>query len=171
MITAYTDTHSHFHDCFPCESSKRSPASVYWPQVRMQRHCAKKLDDILSIEILNPWPDYILRHVRITFLTALPNAYLGNGRHVVTFSPAHAIEFGDIAYIQPQKTIEYGIIRDIIIVETQVLAAGRQFFAGICFDACALNNHCTEHYGYVLYRSGLLLPTQPYPDDPIAQAA
>lgn len=160
--------HSQFYDCFPCESAQRSSASPYWPQVRMQRYYSShKLDEVLRIEILNPWPDYILRHVRIAFLTALPNAYLGNGRHVVTFHPAHAVDFGDIAFIAPHLHKTRGVMRDIVLVETQALAEGRQFFAGVCFDAFAVKKHNTVHYGYVLYRSGLLVPA-PYSNEPKA---
>lgn len=144
------------HPCTPCEPA-HSAAAAYWPAVLMQRcQLANTQDEFLRVEIRNPWPNLVLRHVKIAFLTTMPNPFVSHGRHAVTFNPAHGIEFGDIVYTNPHEADSMGAIRDIILLETQPLEEGRQFYAGICFDACTARTDRLEHYGYVLFKSGLL---------------
>lgn len=145
---------SGLQECTPCETSPYPETSRYWPRVRMsRRHIAGMPDERLTIEIANPWPDLILRHVKIAFLSASPNAHLKNGSPAVKFAPTHGIEFGDIAYDggKPQS----GIMRDIIMIESQVSREGRQIHAGVCFTACSKDG-AVKHYGYLLFRSNFL---------------
>ncbi|MFN3785421.1 MAG: hypothetical protein ACK4RS_01145, partial [Thiothrix sp.] len=64
------------------------------------RRCylANHADERLSIQILNPHPELILRHVKIAFISANLHAQSRNGMPPVKFAPAHGIEFGEIAY-------------------------------------------------------------------------
>lgn len=143
------------YNCTPCETSPHPETERYWPRVHMCRsRAADHTDERLSIEIINPWPELVLRHVKIAFISTGPNNHLNNGQPVVKFAPAHGIEFGDIAYSSEQE--EKGVIRDIIMMENQRAREGRQFYAGVCFDACSAKTGEVKHYGYLLFRSNML---------------
>lgn len=149
------DIYSDLQACTPCESSPYPASARYWPTVKMCRRRQHGMpDERLSIEISNPWPDLVLRHVKIAFLSTGPNAHLKNGSPAVKFAPTHGIEFGDIAYGGNGKQGR-GVIRDIIMIENQASSEGRQIYAGVCFNACDKNG-VVKHYGYLLFTSNLL---------------
>jgi hypothetical protein len=152
----YTD----LQECIPCEASPHPEATRYWPKVRMhRRHLSGMPDERLSIEISNPWPDLILRHVKIAFLSTGPNGHSKNGSLAVKFAPTHGIEFGDIAYGCDKAQQRGGVIRDIIMIENQASTEGRQIYAGVCFTACTKDG-TVKHYGYLLFKSNLLTSTE-----------
>lgn len=147
--------HTDMHECTPCETSPRPDTARYWPKVRMQRRYQNGMpDERLSIEISNPCSDIILRHVKIAFLSTGPQNHLKNGNPVVKFAPTHGIEFGDIAYSSDTSKLS-SVTRDIIMIEHQTSAEGRQIYAGICFTACTKTGE-VKHYGYLLFKSNLL---------------
>jgi hypothetical protein len=147
-------------ECTPCEASPHPETARYWPKVRMhRRHLSGMPDERLSIEISNPWPNLILRHVKIAFLSTGPNSHLKNGTPAVKFAPTHGIEFGDIAYEASNGKQRGGVIRDIIMLENQPSSDGREIYAGVCFTACSKEG-TVKHYGYLLFRSNLLISTQ-----------
>lgn len=148
---------SDLRDCIPCEAPSHPETARYWPKVRMQRrHIAGMPDERLSIEIANPWPELVLRHVKIAFISASPNTHLKNGSPAVKFAPTHGIEFGDIAYDANKQNS--GVMRDIIMIESQSSREGRQIYAGVCFTACSKDG-AVKHYGYLLFRSNFLTST------------
>lgn len=149
-------THAHAHSCTPCEASPYPETSRYWPKVYMYRsYLLDRRDERLSIEIINPWPDLVLRHVKIAFVSTAPTSLSPNQHHPeVKFAPAHGIDFGEINY--QAKTDAEPSIRNIIMVEKHISREGRQFYAGICFDAYSNKTGEVEHYGYLLFRSKLL---------------
>lgn len=152
--------YSDLQECTPCEASPDPSVTRYWPKVRMHRRRMTGMpDERLSIEISNPWPDLILRHVTIAFISTGPNSHLSNGIPAVKFAPTHGIEFGDIAYSNPTGVQRGGIVRDIIMLEIQPSHDGREIFAGICFTACDKTGKA-KHYGYLLFRSNLLIPKE-----------
>lgn len=155
---------SDWQECSPCEASPRPESAKYWPKVNMRRcYLSNSADERLSIQIINPHPELILRHVKIAFLSADPNAQFRNGMPPVKFAPAHGIEFGEIAYHPDPK--QAGVVRNIIMVEHQPNPEGQQIYAGIAFTAYSKSGE-VKHYGYLLFRSGLLLG-----DMPLDQAA
>lgn len=148
-------SHPDMQECTPCETSPRPETARYWPKVRMQRRYQNGMpDERLSIEISNPCSDIILRHVKIAFLSTGPQNHLKNGAPAVKFAPTHGIEFGDIAHSSDQCKLS-SITRDIIMIEHQASAEGRQIYAGICFTACTKTGE-VKHYGYLLFKSNLL---------------
>ncbi|MEZ5452728.1 MAG: hypothetical protein R3E93_07930 [Thiothrix sp.] len=151
------DIRASLQECIPCEASSHPETARYWPRVRMRRRQLPGMpDERLSIEISNPWPDLVLRHVKIAFLSASPNAHLKNGSPAVKFAPTHGIEFGDIAYgSNGAGNPSQGVVRDIIMIESQVSSEGRQIYAGVCFTACGKDGN-VKHYGYLLFRSNFL---------------
>lgn len=146
-----------WQECFPCETANHAEESKFWPKALMCRctlpHVA---DERLGIRILNPHPDLILRHVKIAFLTASPNARLHGGVPPVKFAPTHGIEFGDIPY--GTMASNTAVQRNVIMVENQPNPEGQQIYAGVCFTAYNKAGE-VKHYGYLLFRSGLLLPS------------
>ncbi len=142
-------------ECTPCETSPRPETARYWPKVRMQRRYQDGMpDERLSIEISNPCPDIILRHVKIAFLSTGPHNHLKNGQLAVKFAPTHGIEFGDIAYSNTNGKLS-SMTRDIIMIEHQASPEGREIYAGVCFTACTKTGE-VKHYGYLLFKSNVL---------------
>ncbi|OQX09497.1 MAG: hypothetical protein BWK73_22765 [Thiothrix lacustris] len=153
-----------FHDmqeCSPCEAASHAATARYWPKVRMhRRHLVGMPDERLSIEISNPWPDLILRYVKIAFLSTGPHSHLKNGLPAVKFAPTHGIEFGEIAYSGTDQQ-RGGVIRDIIMLESEHRAEGHEIYAGVSFTAYDKADQ-VKHYGYLLFKSNVLLATQDY---------
>lgn len=148
--------HANFQECIPCESSPHPETACYWPKVKMRRLRLPSMpEERLSIEISNPWPDLVLRHVKIAFLSANPNAHLKNGSPAVKFAPTHGIEFGDIAYRSSKDDQTNSVMRDIIMIESQSNDEGRQIYAGVFFTAYDKDG-AVKHYGYLLFRSNFL---------------
>ncbi|WGZ94870.1 MAG: hypothetical protein QJT81_02465 [Candidatus Thiothrix putei] len=149
--SSYADS----HECTPCEASPRPASARYWPKVRMQRRrLSGRLDERLSIEISNPWPELVLRHVNIAFLSTDPHHHQKNSSQTVKFVPTHGIEFGDITY-------EKAMTRDIIMIDHQPGEEGHQIYAGVCFTAVTKTGE-VKHYGYLLFKSNLLLAEEAF---------
>jgi hypothetical protein len=137
----------------PCTPVLDQRTRSHYPQMRMCcYHDLGEVNELLRIEMTNPWSNLLFRNVTVAFLATDPNLSGKDEHSAMTFIPTKNIGFGDIAPASLGKEPPT-VVRNILL-----LGAGEtvcQFYAGVCFEVLSPGQSDSRN-GYMLFRSGYL---------------